>query len=239
MLFENCKRLDIPQVQYRSLKDLLVTGVTIAVISETVRSALSPLYTSPLLILAFLTASLPSQEQENKYRSVPLDALTYAQAESMVVANKFYDATWNIDSKGSKNKFELFEQQAGTAIVDYEAQLMWQQSGSPAQMMHVEAKAFVKRLNEKAHLGFTDWRLPTLEEAMSLVERKRSKSNLHIDPVFDSTQNYIWTADRNAPFWAWVVSFNFGAADEYDPEVIAFVRAVRTLSHSPRHDKNE
>lgn len=157
----------------------------------------------------------------------------------MVVTNGFYDATWNIDSKGSKNKFELFEREEGQVLVDHEAQLMWQQSGSPAQMMHLEAKKYVELLNEQAHLGFSDWRLPTLEEAMSLVERKKSQHKLHLDPAFDSTQHYIWTADGNAPFWAWVVSFDFGAADEYQPDVIAFVRAVRSVSQPAREDKKD
>ena len=177
-----------------------------------------------------LVATSSSSSAQSKYRSTPIDTLTYEVAESLAVTYGFFDATWNITSDGSKHKFEIILNE--NAVVDRLSNLMWQQSGSAKQMSLKEAHAYVERLNREKFLGWNDWRLPTFEEAMSLLARKKSQWKLHIDPVFDPTQKYVWTSDRNVPHWAWVVAYDFGAADEYEPDVIAYVRAVRTMTDS-------
>ena len=50
-------------------------------------------------------------------------------------------------------------------------------------------------LNAGGHAGYRDWRLPTAEEAASLME-KTPIDGRHIDPVFGRGVNFIWTADR-------------------------------------------
>ena len=62
-----------------------------------------------------------------------------------------------------------------------------------------EAEQHIRRLNEQKFAGYNNWRLPTLEEVMSLMKPAKRKGGLyayHIDPVFDQKQRDVWTADK-------------------------------------------
>jgi hypothetical protein len=103
---------------------------------------------------------------------------------------------------------------------------MWQQSGSPESMNFEAAGKWINDLN---YAGFKDWRLPTLEEAMSLMEREQKNGVFHVDPVFNKTQGWIWTADHaGGAAAAWVVGFGGGNCGRGDPNYPRFVRAVRS-----------
>jgi len=74
--------------------------------------------------------------------------------------------------------------------------------------------------------GF-DWRLPTLEEAMSLMKPVQNETGLFIDPLFDRTQEWIWTADKVSASRAWYVYFIIGHCSTLDIDDLSYVRAVR------------
>ena len=104
--------------------------------------------------------------------------------------------------------------------------LIWQQSGSEETMNYEMAKAYVDRFNRENFAGYNDWRLPTLEEAMSLMEPEKKNADLYIDPKFDRVQRWIWTADTESAAVVWVVDFYRGGCG---PLYVAddYVRAVR------------
>lgn len=90
----------------------------------------------------------------------------------------------------------------------------------------------IKKLNQNGFAGFSDWRLPTLEEAMSLME-PRKKNDLYINPIFDSKQRRIWTTDHipGDARSVWVILFNWGYCHGYAfdrNELYISVRAVRS-----------
>ncbi len=71
---------------------------------------------------------------------------------------------------------------------------MWHQSGSTGLgITWQKAEEWIEKLNKSRYAGFRNWRLPTLEEAASLLKPGKEGSVLYIDPIFDSTQKYIWT----------------------------------------------
>ena len=184
------------------------------------------------LLLLIAATLVHAQENLLRLRSAPLALLNYYQAESLAVAKGFYDATWNMNAEGVKNKYEMRKFEAGEGIIDRATGLMWQQSGSAESMTHAQAWAYVASLNHAGHLGFHDWRLPTFEEAMTLLEKRKSQHKLHVDTSFDDRQVLIWTSDCNGPEVAWVVLFDFGAAYEYFNDVVAWVRAVRSVEEN-------
>ena len=118
-------------------------------------------------------------------------------------------------------------------VVDHATALMWQASGSSKSLVPWQAaKDFVQGLNQQEHGGFSDWRLPTIEELASLLEPEKKNGSLHIDPVFGSKQHSCWSADQStvkSSRPAWVVYFRDGAVGYGTGGPKRYVRAVRSL----------
>lgn len=81
-------------------------------------------------------------------------------------------------------------------VVDNATGLMWHQSGSDERVGLVNAKQWIEKLNNKGYAGHNDWRLPTVEEAASLLESNIKNDGLKIDTVFSHKQEWIWTGDE-------------------------------------------
>ena len=150
----------------------------------------------------------------------------------MIRKYDFYDEDKNPKGKGFLHKYILQVKNGKKIVIDAETNLMWQRSGTTYKIESGDAKNCIKQLNKKGYAGYNDWRLPTLEEAMSLIEQQKQNSGLHIDPMFDKEQNWIWTSDSyNNGAQEWYVSFLNGSCGNmhlfnygYD-----YVRAVRSL----------
>ncbi len=112
------------------------------------------------------------------------------------------------------NSYESKSVDGDSVVIDHTTGLIWHQSGSDEEMDWPKAKQWVKKLNGKGYAGYSDWRLPTVEEAISLLEPNINPSSLYIDPVFDAKQIGIWTGDENdsADYidGAWSVRFSGG-----------------------------
>ena len=96
-------------------------------------------------------------------------------------------------------------------MIDTASDLMWQQCGSEKSMNFEVTKKWIEDLNHISYRGYNDWRLPTLEEAMSLMEPTQKNAGLYINPRFDSKQMWIWTADLEKDVSrAWVLVLDPG-----------------------------
>ena len=122
-------------------------------------------------------------------------------------------------------------------VIDHATELMWHQSGSFKNMSWKKAKKWVTKLNENGYAGFTDWRLPTLEEAASLLEPSAKNGNQFIDPAFDKTQSSVWTCDSNISSSslsldrAWSVNFNYSLVSRKEIMIERMkIRPVRVYS---------
>ncbi len=88
--------------------------------------------------------------------------------------------------------------------------------------------------NKKNYSGFNDWRLPTLEEASSLLEPEKKNGNF-IDPIFDRNQWGTWTGDKCRTGKAWIVTFVNGTVGQSPVGSAAtFVRPVRSLESAKK-----
>ncbi|NIO80108.1 MAG: DUF1566 domain-containing protein, partial [Candidatus Aminicenantes bacterium] len=164
-------------------------------------------------------------------RSTP-DMLSESEAIRAIINHNFFDTEMNAIGKGYDNLYEVQIIRGDRVVIDHNSGLMWQQRGSSKEMFYEDAKRWVDQLN---FAGFSDWRLPTLEEAMSLMESEKNSNGLYIDSKFDWRQRDIWTSDLRRASWGgfqWVVYFEAGDCS-YEFSEYNYVRAVRSVQSSP------
>ena len=116
-------------------------------------------------------------------------------------------------------------------IIDRATGLMWHKGGSGRRFTWVDAKGWIESLNSEGYAGYNDWRLPTVDEAASLLESSKMNGDLYIDPVFSNKQKWIWTADsKDGSEAAWIVDFYGGGVNwSYDIIDGHYVRPVRSM----------
>jgi hypothetical protein len=160
-------------------------------------------------------------------RTIPAH-LTADDAKVMLATHAFYDKQWNGGATGPQHDFATEVSPEGVVIVDRGTGLEWQKQGSGTAMSYEDAEAFVSGLNERRYGGFTDWRLPTLDEAMSLMQPE-PEQRFHLDPIFErASAPFVWTADSTPQDRRWVVYYYDGIASPESGQFNAHVRAVRT-----------
>ncbi len=186
-----------------------------------------------------IAATTEPKTSSPKYslRQTPRDDLSINEVKEMLKKYDFHCKTnewskeWaNQQGKGIYNQYKEKAINGNKIIIDYATGLTWQQSGSDNYMIYQRIQAYLNNLNKSQFAGFNDWRLPTLEEAMSLMEPQKSDNGLHINPLFDKTKLIIWTADLSKASSAWAVDFYFGwcSGDNGFTAVSHKVRAVRS-----------
>ncbi len=126
------------------------------------------------------------------------------------------------------------------------ANLMWQRSDNGKGYTRDEAGSYCQNLNQD---GYSDWRLPTLDELKSLVVCTNGAptplqtypyppyvcgdgySNFYvkptIDPSFSSQTGSYWTSTAHDSASSWAVWFSTGLSNWYRNTGYSFVRCVR------------
>jgi len=95
-------------------------------------------------------------------------------------------------------------------VTDRRSSLMWSRDAAPGTfpMTWFEALDHIAGLNEEAHLGHTDWRLPNRRELFSLVSHAAINPSLPPGHPFDNVfTGYYWTGTTccRLPEQAWYV----------------------------------
>ena len=171
-----------------------------------------------IVIISFVLLSAPVIKAEEKPQIIlrssyrDLIALQVQYISNIFIVNKHNYGFYGHST--INNSYEEKSVSGDSVIIDHATGLIWHQSGSDKDMDWPDAKQWVKDLNDKGYAGYSDWRLPTVEEAISLMEPNINASSLYIDPVFGAKQIGIWTGDENdsAGFMdgAWSVRFTGG-----------------------------
>ena len=107
-------------------------------------------------------------------------------------------------------------------ITDSKTGLMWMKNDSYLHSGHwlnwYEAKAFIKKLNEKGFANYFDWQYPATRELKTLFDADKLNSaqvgremKIHTDPLFGKRgSGSLWSADENGMYNAFGVVFNTG-----------------------------
>lgn len=144
----------------------------------------------------------------------------------------FYATCWNYngDFCNPEGDFQNdFLKHHDDTVTDRATGLMWQQGGSSRPMTWLEAKAYVETVNRDAFAGYSDWRLPNVEELASLMERSWQNSDLFIDPAFSKAQRSIWSEDTRDTATAWKANFHMGIIIHFPKSTENFFRLVRSV----------
>jgi len=152
------------------------------------------------------------------------------EVEDIIKKEGFFDIVSNKESKGFPNKFKIDCFDGDTVIVDQASGLMWQQNGSKTIIEYNEIRNYLEDFNKNGYAGFHDWRLPTLEEAMTLLRPKKKNGEMYIDSLFDKTQTSIWTSDKKQDKASgWFIDFIYGSSSLYYSQTkkACYVRCVR------------
>jgi len=167
-----------------------------------------------------------------KFRSQPLNLLSTSDLDNLLYQKEVFERRWN---KKRQNPYKSTKRGGKKLVIDNVTELTWQQSGSPVAVTYADAEKYIRELNEQKFASYKDWRLPTLDEAMSLLQPFKNDRDLYIDPEFDRGQPWIWTDEETDAGVAWVVTFRSGTC--YVPvDTCYFVRAVRGELWFPEND---
>jgi serine/threonine-protein kinase len=121
------------------------------------------------------------------------------------------------------NDFENFRE--GT-VRDRNTGLVWQTGGTRFPVTYSRALNFIDVLNDSQAAGLSTWRLPTVDELLSLVRKSPRGRDYCLESVFDPDQKWLWSSDRNTFITAWYVNLQLGFAGYNDFDSRYHVKAV-------------
>ena len=167
---------------------------------------------------------LPRTELRSSYMN-----LSVSQVQSIQnISIRRKKAWWFYGHSTIHHEYETKIIDGNNVVIDHATGLMWHPSGSYEYMKRKEIKKWIRGLNSKGYAGYYDWRVPTVEEAASLLESSEKNGNLYIDAVFDKKQRWLWTGDSCSSGGMWRVYFDDGYVDWGDVSFL-FVRPVRKI----------
>ena len=119
----------------------------------------------------------------------------------------FFDADLNPEGR-FENDFAAF---GNDVVIDHKTGLMWQRGGLDIMSLRSMQNS-IKEVNKKGFAGFNDWRLPTMEEAMSLMETELNDKGVYLKHCFSKEQPFIFVAAQRQPGGHWFVDYKQGRA---------------------------
>ena len=125
----------------------------------------------------------------------------------------------------------------GKTVEDRATGLVWSRSANPAgwPLFWNEANQYLAGLNQDAHLGFSDWRLPNRRELFSLMDYAQANPALPAGHPFTQVElAWYWSATPYAanPAYAWYLHTEGGRMFYGDKGRSYYVWPVRGLSRT-------
>jgi hypothetical protein len=128
------------------------------------------------------------------------------QMNQLIVQGNFYDA--GLNPQGKFNNC-LADSGDGLTVIDERTGIMWQRAGLDLCSSR-SMKRNREKLNVEGFAGYHDWRIPTVGEALSLMEPCANEKGIHLQPCFSKEQPFIFVAARRKPTGYWFVDYKQG-----------------------------
>ena len=125
---------------------------------------------------------------------------------SIIKKGNFFDSEHN---PGGKFDNYLVDNGDGLTVTDALTGLMWQRGGCDITSIR-KVRKYIEQLNKENFAGFNDWRLPTMEEALSLSVPEISDKGLYINPCFSKEQPFIVLSEWREPGGFWFMDYKQG-----------------------------
>jgi hypothetical protein len=173
-------------------------------------------------------------------RSEPNRELKPSKVSRMLIQRNFYDAYQNTEGRAPYMDFgglELLDE--GSLVEDVATGLIWtrncfEPTGDLTDRWARKraAQQFVYTANQNRLGGFSNWRVPTIEEAMSLMTPHVRLGGLHIAEAF-SDDRYVMTSDgfvstTPAEIMSWVACYGSGDCQPAPVDSPTTARLVRS-----------
>jgi hypothetical protein len=154
--------------------------------------------------------TLESEKFEGEVVTLPSGQGVYRDEDVAEIIKKwnFYDGDLNTGGSFENNLVSCGKK---GVIVDQRTALMWQTHGLEISSLRTMNR-MVEELNEKGFAGFNDWRLPSIEEAMSLMDQEANFKDIHLQDCFSKEQPFIFVAAQRKPGGCWFVDYKHGRA---------------------------
>lgn len=130
------------------------------------------------------------------------------QIEPLIKKWNFFDSALNLQGRFDN---ALVDNGDGLTVTDERTGLTWQRVGLDIASNRT-MQGNIEKLKTEGFAGFHDWRLPTMEEALSLMEPEMNSKGLYLDPCFSREQPFIFVAAKRQPGGYWFVDYKQGRA---------------------------
>ncbi len=114
-------------------------------------------------------------------------------------------------------------------IADETTNLVWQQSGSESYLQWEQAEDYIKNLNQQRYGGYENWRLPTINELLSLLNPPPPGEDFCFQSQFSLVQKWIWSGDTRSKRAAWFVDVEMGFVASSDILDAYYAKAVCSI----------
>ena len=122
---------------------------------------------------------------------------------------------------------------SGDYVIDDTNRMMWQDSKENQKVLLTQDHA-IEYCEKLSLSGFTDWRLPTIKEYKTIIDKSRVRAQLMINKTFRYTlADDYWSKDRtwarNFGQYGYYVFFKSGSVYYQNRTYPKYVRCVRSL----------
>lgn len=163
-------------------------------------------------------------------RSKPRTDFDESAANQMIIRNNFFDGSRNTNGRPAATVLNTLLN--GALVEDRATGRTWTRNCAAAMpyLGQTHARMVAWKVNNERFGDSADWRLPSLEEAMSLMTREKNARGLFISHHF-SDDGYVLTCDTHivgGGSLVWVACYGLGDCQAVPTHAPVPVRLVRT-----------
>lgn len=142
--------------------------------------------------------------------SLPAEESYIQQSEIASIMKKwnFFEAEHNPEGNFVNHFADTGD---GLTVVDQRTGLMWQRAGIDITSIRTMLRN-IEKVNLDNFAGYNDWRMPSMEEAMSLMDPVQNSKGIYLQPCFSKEQPFIFVAAKRKPGGYWFVDYKQGRA---------------------------